>query len=243
MEIRLISEGRHSAAYNMAADEALYMLHSGGVVPPTLRLWEFSESSVMLGRFSCIYETVHTGEIEKLGMHPVRRFTGGGVTYNDSSGDLGWTFVSSGSNTVGKYVQAFNAVRMALSLFGIEAEMRGISDITVGGLKISGLAGARSGNTVLVHGTMLYNPDLSMMNRVLKPFHENNGSVVPPASRVTSLRTLTGMSLSPEDVKVALVEGFSHIGDVVEGKKSRLESDLAVRLMPRYEEKEWNFRL
>lgn len=242
MEIRLLRDGDNTAEFNMAADESLLILHSNRIIPPTLRLWSFSRPVVAVGRFSKVNEAVNTSITEKLGISIVRRFTGGGVTFNDSEGDIGWTFVSAGDNVIEKYGEIAKAIAYAMSKFGIQAYMNNISDIFCNGKKISGLAAAKSKESVLVHGTLLYSPRLKVMDEVLKKMPDSNGNLVRPSNRVTTLNRILKRTLSREEIYDALEIGFSRFGSIGLGEHSPLELDLISRLSGRYRDRSWTFR-
>lgn len=240
--MRLILDGPNSPEYNMAADECLYILHSGGAAPPTVRIWELDRSAVMLGKYSRLGENVRAGELASLGIPAIRRFTGGGVTYNDFRGDLGWTYVSAGENTVGKYREAAGAISHALSHFGLRSEFDPYGGLYLPEGKISGISGARSGSTVLVHGTFLFRPDLEIMDRVLKPYHRRDGVTAPAASFVAPLDKILGRSVGLGDIVDAMVDGFRNLGTLEAGRWTRMERDLAARLEERYHSDAWNLR-
>lgn len=238
---RLISDGSNTPDYNMAADEALLLLHSGHAIPGTLRIWSFSSPVVCLGRNSIFSETARRDEMDILGITALRRFTGGGVTYNEPSGEVCWSFVTEAKGAMDAYRRCATAIGSALKPYGIQSGMASISDITVGGKKISGIAGAKSRDSVLVHGTLLIDPDGEVMDRVLRPFR-NNGSEVPAASRITSLRRLTGRAVGREEVERSIAGGFSNVSDIEPGEWTALERDLIARLRPRYKDDAWTYR-
>lgn len=243
MKIRVILDGARSPESSMAADESLYILHSAGAIPSTLRLWSLTRSAVMLGKYSKTEQSVFTDETESMGIPTIRRFTGGGVTFNDSLGDVGWTYVSSGDSTVDKYKEAADAVHEGILSFGIHTEFNLSGGICVGQKKISGLAGARSGNTILVHGTLLFDPDLAVMDRVLRPLKKIEGVPVKPASIVTSLSALIGRKIKIDEVEAALNLGFMVLGDMNPGHWTSPELLLMSRLEPLYRNVGWNFRM
>ena len=152
-------------------------------------------------------------------------------------------FLSTGQNVVAKYNEAAEAIHIALLTFGIESSFNGTSGIFVNNGKISGIAGARSRSTILVHGTLLYDPDLSIMDRVLKPLSNGKGKPVSPASLVTTLSAETGKRVTEREVIRALPEGFSTLGDLRKDSWTDLERDLIVRLERQYASTEWNFRM
>lgn len=243
MKIRVIQDGARSPESNMAADETLYILHSAGAIPSTLRIWSLTRSAVMLGRFSKAGQSVFKTEMERLSIPAIRRFTGGGVTFNDSLGEIGWTYVSSGDSTVEKYVEAADAVHAGILSFGIHTEFNLAGGICVGQKKISGLAGARSGNTILVHGTLLYDPDILVMDRVLRSLKEFKGTPIKPASIITSLSALTGRKIRGNEVMSALSDGFTTLGELNNDNWTSAELVIMSRLEPQYRDVDWNFKM
>jgi lipoate-protein ligase A len=74
---RLILDEAHDAAWNMAADAAIYEAVVLGLVPPTLRLYRWLEPSVSVGRFQSVEKGIDTDACAALGVALVRRPTGG----------------------------------------------------------------------------------------------------------------------------------------------------------------------
>jgi len=73
---RLIPFGRFDAARNMAADDVLARSVLAGDAPATLRFYGWSAPAVTIGAFQKI-EEVDLDECRRLGVHVVRRPTGG----------------------------------------------------------------------------------------------------------------------------------------------------------------------
>ena len=51
---RFLNTHVHDAATNMAIDESILIHHLQGEVPPTLRVFRWSQPSISLGRFQSI---------------------------------------------------------------------------------------------------------------------------------------------------------------------------------------------
>jgi lipoate-protein ligase A len=106
---RLILDGDHSAAWNMAVDEAIMDAVIAGVAPPTLRLYRFEEAAITAGRFQDVERTVNLSVCRDLEIPIVRRPTGGrGILHGGDqtvsivvpSANLG----SAGRSVAGSYV-------------------------------------------------------------------------------------------------------------------------------------------
>jgi lipoate-protein ligase A len=77
MEWRLLRDGEHSAAWNMAVDEAILDAVIEGIVPPTLRFYRWNEPAISVGRFQSITRWINIAACQSLGVTIVRRPTGG----------------------------------------------------------------------------------------------------------------------------------------------------------------------
>src|SRR5690606_38740593 len=77
----------------------------------------------------------------------------------------------------------------ALQYFGVPAEFSGRNDITVEGQKISGNAQSYYKNNMFHHGTILFNVDLDMVQKVLtvKPDKIESKGIKSVRSRVTNI--------------------------------------------------------
>jgi lipoate-protein ligase A len=74
---RLIADGEHSAAWNMALDQAVIDAVESGMAPPTLRIYGWNETAVTVGRFQSVARDVDTDFCSANGIPIVRRPTGG----------------------------------------------------------------------------------------------------------------------------------------------------------------------
>ena len=79
---RFINTGKQEAALNMAIDEAILIHHIRGEVPPTLRVFDWLQPSISLGRFQSIEREIATDVCEQLHVGLVRRPTGGRAVYH-----------------------------------------------------------------------------------------------------------------------------------------------------------------
>ncbi len=79
---RFLNTGKQEAALNMAIDEAILIHHIRGEVPPTLRVFNWRQPSISLGRFQSIEREIATDTCEQLHVELVRRPTGGRAVYH-----------------------------------------------------------------------------------------------------------------------------------------------------------------
>jgi lipoate-protein ligase A len=88
---RLIESGPGEPAWNMAVDEALVVSHSQGDCPPVLRLYTWTPPALSLGYFQKT-AGIRFDLLEKLGIVPVRRSTGGRAVLH--FGDLTYSIIA-----------------------------------------------------------------------------------------------------------------------------------------------------
>ena len=129
-----------------------------------LYLWQNS-SSVIIGCHQNPYTECDVGFARENDIFIARRTTGGGAVYQDL-GNLNFTLIVPICDF--DRVKSTQLIASALNGIGIEAEADGRNDICVGGLKISGNAYSSDSKIGLHHGTLLYDVDKEIMERVLK---------------------------------------------------------------------------
>src|SRR5437763_15534115 len=79
---RFLNTHVHDAAMNMAIDESILTHHLHGEVPPTLRVFRWSQPSISLGRFQSIEREIVSEQCLECGVALVRSPTGGRAVYH-----------------------------------------------------------------------------------------------------------------------------------------------------------------
>lgn len=190
-----------SPRMNLALDEVLTSRVGEGRRRPTLRIWEWDESAVVIGSFQSYRNEVDPEGAAKHGFDVVRRISGGGamlmaagqiITYSlyvPASLVAGMTFADS-------YAFLDDWVLQALRSLGIDAVYQPLNDIASPTGKIGGAAQKRLANGgVLHHATLSYDIDGQMMTEVLRIGREklSDKGTTSAAKRVDPLRTQTGL--------------------------------------------------
>lgn len=191
-----------SPRMNLALDEVLTTRVGEGRRRPTLRIWEWDESAVVIGSFQSYRNEVDPEGAAKHGFDVVRRISGGGammmaagqiITYSlyvPASLVQGMTFADS-------YAFLDDWVLQALRSLGIDAIYQPLNDIAGPSGKIGGAAQKRLANGgVLHHATLSYDIDGQMMTEVLRIGREklSDKGTASAAKRVDPLRSQTGLS-------------------------------------------------
>jgi lipoate-protein ligase A len=76
---------------NMAIDEAIMIAHREGLVPPTIRFYQWSPPAVSLGYFQDLKKEINIDACQGMGIDIVRRPTGGKAVLHDK--ELTYSFV------------------------------------------------------------------------------------------------------------------------------------------------------
>lgn len=150
----------HDIYYNLAAEE--YFLKN--TTEEICMLWK-SDECVVVGKHQNAMAEVNYLWTHENKVPVARRLTGGGTVYH-GPGNLNFTFIRNGEQ--GKLVDFNRFVSPVidfLTSIGVHAEAGKRNDILVNGLKISGNAEHVHKTRVLHHGTLLYDADLSKLNK------------------------------------------------------------------------------
>jgi len=151
-------------AYNLALEEYLVVNDTRDV----FMLWQ-NAPAVIVGRNQHTENQVNREYAQKHGIAVVRRLSGGGAVYHDA-GNLNFTIILRDAMRHRNDFTFFtNPILEVLQSYGVDARFSGRNDLTVEGKKFSGNAQYNYGSTVLHHGTILWDSDLSVLAKVLKP--------------------------------------------------------------------------
>lgn len=172
---------------NLRRDDEIFDSVEGGSSPECVRFWVNQECLVKGLTKSKKYGWFAEELASNLGVPVYQRSTGGGVVYHDL-GNLNWTFYL--RNPAGSFLSpprvfsgASSFVVRGLNRLGIKAEFSAPNRIEVEHRKVSGMAARSSINTLLVHGTLLLQSNLSRLNQLCEPPPES-----PPVANLCEWR-------------------------------------------------------
>lgn len=198
----LIHTDSVSPRMHLALDEVLTAEVGAGRRGPTLRIWEWDESAVVLGSFQSVKNEVDLDQARENGFDVVRRVSGGGAMLMKKGQVITYSLyvpaeLVQGMTFADSYAYLDDWVLTALQSLGIDASYQPLNDITSPSGKIGGAAQKRLGNgAVLHHVTMSYDMDGELMARVLRIGREklSDKGTKSAAKRVDPLRTQTGLT-------------------------------------------------
>ncbi|MDD7463058.1 MAG: lipoate--protein ligase family protein [Anaerococcus sp.] len=233
MKARIIDLKSTNPYKNVASEYAYYTnLDKDQVI---FLLWQNSPCVVM-GRNQNAYQELDLEFINKENILPVRRFTGGGAVYHDL-GNLNFTFISSQKN---KDMDKWMAIVLkALEKSKIRGKLDGRNDLTVDGKKFSGMAFIEDEEKFMVHGTLMVDLDLNVLEKCLTPdISKFTGKGIKSVrSRVCNLKDLD-KDLDIETLKKNLIETFK---DFYPSSQEEIHQDQAGELATykKISEDEW----
>ncbi len=211
---RVIDTGLRKGQENIAFDQAMIDAHRAGEIPNTIRFIHFKPVA-LVGRHQIVEQEVREEFCHDNDIDIGRRITGGGAIYLDP-GQMGWAIICDrkliGDGSLGSITaEICTAAAKGLSKLGLEANFRPRNDIEVKGRKISGTGGFFDGNTLIYQGTVLGQVDPAKMFGALNVASDklSKRGLEDASKRVTTLHEELGHLPDWEEVKAALVEGFS----------------------------------
>lgn len=151
-------------------------------------MWQV-KPTVIFGRNQLIENEVNMKYVQDNNIEFYRRKSGGGCVYADYS-NIMFSFITPNYNKDFVFSTYLNRVADILKSLGLNAIVSGRNDILVDGLKVSGNAFYQVNQRSIVHGTMLFDTDLSIMVKAITPDNEKliSKGVDSVRKRVTNLK-------------------------------------------------------
>ncbi|HEV2107874.1 MAG TPA: biotin/lipoate A/B protein ligase family protein, partial [Thermomicrobiales bacterium] len=209
---RVIPGVPHAPLLNMALDEVLTLRVGRGERRPTIRVWGWDRSCVVLGRFQSVRNEVDEAAAAADGVEIVRRISGGGAMFIEPEGAITYSIyapeaIARGMSFPESYAFFDGWVVNALRELGVEAWYEPLNDITSTGGKVGGAAQARRGGAILHHTTMAYQMNVPRMLSVLRIGKEklSDKGIQSAEKRVGPLRQQTDL---PRDVIIHHLIGY-----------------------------------
>lgn len=241
---------RMHPAQHAALDEVLAESVARGQRGPTLRLWDWDDSVVVIGSFQSVSNEVDESQARQYQTDIVRRVTGGGAMFMEPGNCITYSLLAptsliDGMNIEQSYAFLDRWVLGALADVGINAHYVPLNDLVSDQGKIGGAAQKRFSNgVVLHHATLAYDMDARRMSQVLRIGREKiaDKGISSANKRVDPMRAQTGMAR--QDIMQAFLDHFRHHYNTRPSTYSQQELDKAARLVEsKFTTREWTYRV
>jgi len=258
MSWRLLIEDNLDVYANLSLDEAIAKTDLGEKKTlNTVRFWQ-SRRAVVIGRFQCIHKEADLNYCQENDISIARRFTGGGAVYHDV-GNLNFSLrLHQSHNYVPRglkelYQVFIGIVTKSLNSLDIPAKFDPIgSCIRINDKKISGTAGWIKQGISFIHGTLLVDADLDMLQRCLSP-PESQQVYLRDRTRIRCMEskrdTVTNImnevenGLTQDEIRAAIIENLEALVgvEIEKGHLTAEEKNTAQALYDsQYTKPAWN---
>ena len=240
----------------MAIDEAILQAHINSLVPPTLRLYQFSPPAVSFGYAQNI-DTDLRRKIQAAGYDIVRRPSGGRAVLH--FGDLTYAFICSSKNALiaeynlvsesitTAYKEICQALILLLNRLGLEVTFGNnkanykdkrdcflattIGDLQYKGHKLVGSAQLRRKHGVLQHGSIILNQPQTLMYELI-----GGDKAIDNNTHHANLYEITIYKPSLLSLEQELVQSFEKTFNCrfLAKELTHYEQQLVEKLMPKY---------
>ena len=191
--VHLPNADKHILPFYLAMEE-----HIARRFPPAdyFFMWQV-QPSVIFGRNQLIASEVNVAYCQSHAIGMYRRKSGGGCVYADQ-GNIMLSYITSDDNVWRTYNKYITLLLSALRQIGITATASGRNDVMIDGKKVSGNAFYRLPGRSIVHGTMLYDTDITNMQNALTPSSNKLRSkgVASIRQHITTIRSHSDISIN-----------------------------------------------
>jgi len=270
MEWRLIKDSYHTGFMNMAIDEAIMIAHREGLVPPTIRFYQWSPPAVSLGYFQDLQKEIDVDVCQDMGIDIVRRPTGGKAVLHDK--ELTYSFIIRenhplvNNSILETYKKISGGMIRGLSYIGVTAELVPLREkseihhsdfksicfsvpsqyeVQVEGKKIIGSAQVRKREIVLQHGSLLIELEKDKLFSVFNFPSAQIRERFKTGFNATSLEEILKRKINFSELSEILPRGFEKEFGVrlLEGKLTEQEEKISKELLKnKYLTYEWNYQ-
>lgn len=211
----------NDAYFNLAMEE--YLMKN--VKEEIFYIYQNSPS-VIIGKNQNPYMEVGIEYLKNNDIKLVRRLSGGGAVYHDL-GNINYAFILPGH---AKNLYQFKEYSMPIvnvlnDIYNLEVYFSGRNDLLVDEKKISGSAQFVVDDSLLHHGTLLFDVDFTNVSKILIP-NENklkSKGVKSVSSRVTNIRPFLDESVNVPNLIKTLTDQIADDGEYEFSKEQLLE--------------------
>ena len=236
-----IPNDNNDPARNLAMEE--YILTGMGLQEPVLFFY-VNAPSIIIGRHQNTSDEIDQNFVQRHKIQIVRRCSGGGAVYHDL-GNLNYSLIRPGDTRASSdFSVLLQPILDALHELGLPAQKSGRNDLTLNGAKFSGNAYYHNRSGSVLHGTLLFDSDLSVLAKALKPHPEKLQSkgVRSVRSRVCCIKEALPQIGSTDELKAAIIRHFSAANNMSTRSISDIDNEkIEVIADERYRNDSWTY--
>jgi len=243
MATNLLISKDFNPKHNLATEE--FLTYSYQTKDPILFLWQ-NQNTIVIGRNQNTYAEVAMTDAWNDQVTIIRRNTGGGAVYQDL-GNINFSLIVNNDAIDLDYQKALAPIISFLNQNGINARFSGRNDLVVDEFKISGNAQLKTKERTLVHGTLLYDVDLTKITKYLTVNEEKvkHQKVKSKSARVKNIRNFYQEQNKDLDVTAffnKLVAYYLSLDEVTMiDLTTAQQAQIAELVKNKYERWEWTF--
>jgi lipoate-protein ligase A len=207
MKLSYLDLSTTDPAWNLAMEQ--YVFDSLPRDRMYFMLWQ-NDNAIIIGKHQNTLAEINESYVKSRGIRVVRRLSGGGAVYHDL-GNLNFTFITDAADTEELNFRLFCLpIVRALETLGVRAEVNGRNDITIDGRKFSGNAQYLKRGRVMHHGTIIFDSDLSVVEKALQvdPAKILSKGIKSVRSRVTNVAEHLSRDISLAEFRRLLLENI-----------------------------------
>jgi lipoyltransferase and lipoate-protein ligase len=223
-----IDTGSTDVYYNFGSE---YYFATEKIFEDVVFLFWRTTPTLMVGKYQNVAEEINVKFAKEKNMNIVRRMSGGGTIYTDPGG-WQFTFIDRDKDNVIEFKKYIAPVISALHKFGVNADFNGRNDLCIDNKKISGNAQYKLEESIIHHGSLLYDTDIeSMVNATtVDSYKIISKSIKSVRDRVTNISEhIQNADLTAEDFKKAMVDSILQANDIKEVYRITPEDDKRIR--------------
>ena len=208
-------------------------------------LFYINQPSIIFGNHQNPFQEYDSNFAVLKQIQPVRRISGGGTVYHDF-GNLNFSFITAfNGDILEDFKTLLQPILDALQSLGVPAMLAEKNNIIVEGKKISGNSQHTNMRRLLSHGTLLFNSDLNILNRVLISNLKmiKTKGIQSTKSQVTNITDYLSPSMDMDAFLVELKSALSNVfGDLKKYQLTANEWNSVHRLAEeKYRSWDWTF--
>jgi len=182
-------------------------------------LFYINRPSIIIGRHQNPFQEFNQELARQKGILTVRRISGGGAVYHDP-GNLNFSFITDFTEEKLDYFKTLiQPILNTLQHLGVPAQLTEKNNILVDGKKVSGTSQHTNMRRMLSHGTLLFDTELGVLQRVLDSnlVTTTSRAVSSIKSKVTNISEHLHRPMGMDAFRTELVGGISEVfGELME---------------------------